>query len=70
MTTLQLTMFAHQQKQNAKLRVWLKEHKMQEGFGSLPPRMLYNVVGGDYMLGSTVTKESMIERGFTVEVVK
>lgn len=68
MTTTQLTM--HAGKQNIQPRVWLKEHKIQEGFGSIPSRMLYNVVGGDYVIGSTVTMETMIERGFKIEVVK
>jgi hypothetical protein len=50
--------------------VFLKEQGFQPGFGTLPGRMLYNVVGGDYIHGSTVTKETMVERGFKVEVVK
>jgi len=50
--------------------VFLKEQGLQEGFGTIPSRMLYNVVGGDYMMGSTVTKETMLERGFKVEIVK
>jgi hypothetical protein len=50
-------------------RVILKPHAMQPGFGSIPSRMLYNVVGGDYTFGSTVTIETMAENGFEVEVV-
>ena len=69
MTTLQLTRHAAQQP-ITRPRVYLKEQGYQPGFGTLPGRMLYNVVGGDYVLGSTVTKETMIERGFKVEVVK
>lgn len=68
MTTLQLTRHAAQQPTIP--RVFLKEQGYQPGFGTLPGRMLYNVVGGDYVQGSTVTKETMIERGFKVEVVK
>ena len=68
MTTLQLTRHAAQQPTTP--RVFLKEQGYQPGFGTLPGRMLYNVVGGDYVQGSTVTKETMIERGFKVEVVK
>jgi hypothetical protein len=69
MTALQLTRIAAQQPITS-ARVFLKEHGYQPGFGTLPGRMLYNVVGGDYVHGSTVTKETMIERGFKVEVVK
>ena len=60
----------HAVQQSTIPRVYLKEQGYQPGFGTLPGRMLYNVVGGDYVQGSTVTKETMIERGFRVEVVK
>ena len=50
--------------------VKLKAQGWQEGFGSLPGRMLFNVVAGDYEHGSTVTLETMQRRGFTVEIVE
>lgn len=67
MTTEQLTM--HAANQIKQPRVWLKEQGLQPGFGTLPARMLYNVVGGDYVIGSTVTRETMEQRGFKVHIV-
>ena len=69
MTATQLTRHAILGQQHPP-RVYLRERGFQSGFGALPGRMLYDVIGGDYMIGSTVTKETMIERGFKVEVVK
>ena len=68
MTTLQLTRHAAQQPTTP--RVFLKEQGFQPGFGTLPGRMLYNVVGGDYITRFDCDKETMVERGFKVEVVK
>jgi hypothetical protein len=68
MTTTQLTMHAANQSNQPK--VFLKFQGTQQGFGTLPSRDLYNVIGGDYVIGSTVTKETMEERGFKVVIVK
>jgi len=67
MTTAQLTMHAANQIKQPK--VFLKQVAIQEGFGSIPSRMLYNVVGGDYVIGSTVTKETMEQHGFKIHLV-
>ena len=40
----------------------------QPGFGSMPGRALFNVVAGNYTVGSTVTLETMISAGYRVEV--
>jgi hypothetical protein len=50
-------------------RVFLKHIGTQEGFGMIPSRELYNVVGGDYEIGSTVTRESMEQKGFKVVIL-
>ncbi len=56
--------------------VIVKYAGMQEGFisrqGSLPPRALYNVVGGDVpeLLKSTVTLESLHKNGYVVKEEK
>jgi len=67
MTTTQLTM--HAVKQPNQPKVFLKFQGTQQGFGTLPIRDLYNVVGGDYVIGSTVTIETMKERGFKIHLV-
>ena len=67
MTTTQLT--THAAKSIKPPKVFLRCVGTQEGFGSLPSRMLYNVVGGDYCVGSTVTKETMEQQGFKVHIV-
>lgn len=50
--------------------VLLKSRGYQPGCGSIPGRMLYNVAGGDYALGSTVTIETLLAQGYRVEVVQ
>jgi hypothetical protein len=69
MTTLQLTRHAHAQPCVKQPVVFLKFQGTQQGFGTLPPRDLYNVVGGDYVIGSTVTIETMKDRGFKIHFV-
>lgn len=50
--------------------VLLRKVGFQSGFGNLPGRMLFNVVGGQYAEGSTVTLETMLRQGFRIEVVE
>jgi hypothetical protein len=69
MTTTQLTMHAAAQPIARQPVVFLKFQGTQQGFGTLPSRDLYNVVGGDYVIGSTVTIETMKERGFKIHFV-
>ena len=47
----------------------LKEKGFQPGFGSMPGRMLYQVVAGPYTIGSTVTMETMLSAGYRIEIV-
>lgn len=48
--------------------VIVKYHALQEGFATLAPRALYNVVGGDVpeLLHSTVTIEALFAKGYVV----
>lgn len=44
---------------------------LQEGFGPIAPRALFNVVGGPVeMIGSTVTLESLTRAGYAVREKK
>lgn len=67
MTTTQLT--THAAKSTKPPTVFLRFVGKQEGFGKIPSRDLYNVIGGDYCVGSTVTRETMEQQGFKVVVV-
>ena len=51
--------------------VLVKYCGLQEGFATLAPRALYNVVGGPVaLLGSTVTLESLFAKGYVVKELK
>lgn len=43
---------------------------VQAGFAHLLPQPLFNVVAGDYMLGSTITLKTALATGSRVEVVE
>ena len=47
----------------------LKEKGWQPGFGSMPGRMLFNVVAGPYTIGSTVTIDTLLAAGYRLEIV-
>lgn len=40
----------------------------QPGFAGGPGRMLYNVIGGETALHSTITLETLLKQGYRVEV--
>lgn len=52
--------------------VVVKYHALQEGFATMAPRALYNVVGGEVpeLLASTVTIEGLFAKGYTVREIK
>lgn len=55
---------AHKPWITVRIRGW------QPGAGSVPGRMLFNVVAGEpSMVGSTVTIESLLKHGWRVEVI-
>lgn len=50
-----------------KRKVILKFIGVQTGIGDIPSRPLFNVVGGDYCIGSTITLETAERLGLEVE---
>lgn len=50
--------------------VLVRKHQFQPGFGHIPGRMYYNVVGGAIREGSTVSIEGLHKQGYRVEVVE
>ena len=70
MTSPELT-----QAEAVKIKPWvqLRMRGYQSGAGSVPGRMLFNLdwisAGVSECVGSTVTIETMLERGYRVEVV-
>ena len=60
----------HEAASQGKPWVLLRKLGWQSGFGNVPGHMLFNVVGGEYKQGSTVTLESLLRLGFRVEVVE
>lgn len=60
----------HETRNASKPWVLLRKLGWQPGFGNIQGRMFYNVVGGHYTEGSTVTVESLLRQGFRVEVVE
>jgi hypothetical protein len=67
--THEITLAEHEAKQHGKPWLVLKAIGVQPGFGSIPSRTLYNIIAGEYCIGSTVTIESMLAKGYRVEVV-
>jgi hypothetical protein len=43
---------------------------IQPGFQHIPPAILWNVVSGDYAVGSTITLKTAFRLGLRVEVVE
>jgi hypothetical protein len=68
-TELQKDLAEHEVREAGKPWVLLRQRGYQPGAGSVPGRMLWDVIGGDYCKGSTVTMETMRQRGYRVEVV-
>jgi hypothetical protein len=64
------TLAEHEAAHGDKPHVLVRALGYQPGLGSLPGRMLFNVAGGEYAAGSTVTIETLLAQGYRVEVVQ
>lgn len=50
--------------------VVVRYHDIQPGFAHLKPQPMFNVISGDYAVGSTVCLQTLLRLGLRVEVVE